>query len=333
MARMRITAHIHNLISKFRRKGLSARKIAQELNIAKSTVLRHIALSRENDGFSAGKVGRPRKTSKNTDVRVAVAAKRNRFSTSMQLADQFNLSARTIRRRLVNQHLKSHTPCKDPLTAEQKLVRVRWCREHKHTDFNKWIFSDEATFELGELSTPRQQHVRRSSTEKYAECCLLQGGVVDRRKIMIWGAISVEGAVGFQVLVGNVNAHTYIETLQEQLIPYLDNLPLQNYITTTFQHDNAAPHRAACVGAFLEENGVTLAQWPPYSPDINPIEKIWALMKSDISKHRPKTMQELREQIEAGWERVVTPEMCARLFAALPQRVRNVISRKGVRSV
>jgi transposase len=49
--------------------------------------------------------------------------------------------------------------------------------------------------------------------------------------------------------------------------------------------DNASIHTAKKVKQFFEENAIPLLDWAPYSPDINPIEHVWAKMKEWIVKH------------------------------------------------
>jgi transposase len=39
-------------------------------------------------------------------------------------------------------------------------------------------------------------------------------------------------------------------------------------------HNNASMHTAQIIKALLEELGVNLMVWPPYSPDLNPIENL-----------------------------------------------------------
>jgi len=53
-------------------------------------------------------------------------------------------------------------------------------------------------------------------------------------------------------------------------------------------HDNVSGHTARVVKALREELQVQLMIWPPYSPDLNPIENLWALMKAEIYRLYPE---------------------------------------------
>ncbi|CCE35402.1 uncharacterized protein CPUR_06831 [Claviceps purpurea 20.1] len=53
---------------------------------------------------------------------------------------------------------------------------------------------------------------------------------------------------------------------------------------TIFMHDNAPIHTAKMVKECLEELEVTPLEWPPYSPNLDPIENLWSCLKQQIFK-------------------------------------------------
>lgn len=55
-----------------------------------------------------------------------------------------------------------------------------------------------------------------------------------------------------------------------------------------FMHDNAPVHTAQTVRETLREMDILVMEWPPYSPDLNPIENLWALMKAEIYRLHPE---------------------------------------------
>ena len=50
------------------------------------------------------------------------------------------------------------------------------------------------------------------------------------------------------------------------------------------QIDNARYHWSIEALEFYYENNIKIIDWPPYSPDLNPIENIWAIMKIKITE-------------------------------------------------
>jgi transposase len=51
--------------------------------------------------------------------------------------------------------------------------------------------------------------------------------------------------------------------------------------------DNASFHKSHLVREIIEAAGCKLVYLPPYSPDLNPIEKFWANLKRWINQHVP----------------------------------------------
>jgi transposase len=109
---------------------------------------------------------------------------------------------------------------------------------------------------------------------------------------MFWGAFSFFRKSELVPLFGHpnsprggVNAQRILETLQAQLPGICDP-------GSIFIQDNASTHTAALVQDWLipwaEEEGVELIDWPPYSPDLNPIENLWKLLKQEICKRYPE---------------------------------------------
>jgi len=71
--------------------------------------------------------------------------------------------------------------------------------------------------------------------------------------------------------------------------------------------DNLSSHKVAGVRELIEAAGAELLYLPPYSPDLNPIEKAWAKLKQLIRSAKARTKQEL-EQAVAEALKLITPE-------------------------
>ena len=76
---------------------------------------------------------------------------------------------------------------------------------------------------------------------------------------------------------GYTDSHLFNEWFEKHLVPALR--PGQVVIL-----DNAAFHKSPELLEIALENGVKIIFLPPYSPDLNPIEKFWANLKRNIRK-------------------------------------------------
>jgi transposase len=77
--------------------------------------------------------------------------------------------------------------------------------------------------------------------------------------------------------------------------------------------DNLAAHRVAAVARLLRKAGAGVWYLPPYSPDLNPIEKIWAKVKALVRKAKARTTEAVWEAIAQALE-AVTPQDCQGCF-------------------
>jgi transposase len=102
-------------------------------------------------------------------------------------------------------------------------------------------------------------------------------------------------------------------------------------------HDNAPIHRAKIIRAFLIEHGITIMDWPTYSPDLNPIENLWSMLKQQIYRYYPELLDagdtaEVKEDlINAAidvWDRL-GDDLLAKLSDTMPHRVKAVLKVDG----
>ena len=82
------------------------------------------------------------------------------------------------------------------------------------------------------------------------------------------------------------------------------------------------------VSEWLHNAGVTVIDFPPYSPDLNPIENLWNEMARAVEQHACDTMEELQDVVAAEWDKVDADYM-RKLVHSMPQRCEAVIEAKG----
>ena len=108
------------------------------------------------------------------------------------------------------------------------------------------------------------------------------------------------------VFEGTLNKELFAEYLRICLVPTLG--PLDVLVL-----DNSSVHTSKLVRDTLEELGIKVAYLPVYSPDFNPVELMWAYMKSILRKLKARTEDAL---IDAAVQALdcVTPELIASWF-------------------
>ncbi|KAJ8375437.1 hypothetical protein SKAU_G00060170 [Synaphobranchus kaupii] len=84
-----------------------------------------------------------------------------------------------------------------------------------------------------------------------------------------------------------------------------------------------------------EKKNWTVAQWSKVlfsdeanSPDLNPIENLWGIVKRKMRDTKPNNADDLKAAIKAPWASI-TPQQCHRLIASMPRRIDAVIHAKG----
>lgn len=96
--------------------------------------------------------------------------------------------------------------------------------------------------------------------------------------------------------------------------------------------DNAPAHAASSTQEDLQERLIEVINWPPYSPDLNPIENCWNWMKDYQDKHwgdEKCSLATERARIMECWEKAVTEERLTEMIHEMPARCAAVIAAKG----
>ncbi|UYV83437.1 hypothetical protein LAZ67_23001007 [Cordylochernes scorpioides] len=321
-------AFTRGMVIGLERAGWSIRQIAADTHLGASTVHRLWRRWLEQGNVAIYRnVGATRVTSARVDRRIlrqAVAAPQATCTAILQHVQDtldHSISTRTISRRLVANGLHSCRPLRRlPLTPPNRRQRLEWCRARSTwmTEWHRVVFSDESRFCLS--SDSRRVRVWRRRGERSNPAAIVERPTVRQRGIMVWGAIAYDSRSSLLRIQGTMTAQRYVDdVLRPVTLPYLQGVP-----NALYQQDNARPHTARISQQALQD--VQMLPWPPYSPDLSPIEHVWDIIGRRLhALPQPRSEDELWQMVEREW-RAIPQDAIRTLIDSLPRRVAACIA-------
>ena len=319
------------LIVQKRDEGLSAVQIAKDLNRDTRTVKKYLQ-----------NINRNRKPRRKLDKpllddrvlsRIKREAKKRPLATSKAIFEACGIGniSRSTRCRVmrmvgaVKKALKA-----PPLNARHKEKRLNWAKNYLKTDFSKVIFTDECRATI-------------DGPDGWATGCIINGQPTPTRisrqqgggGVMFWAAIVDKDIIGpFRVPDGvKIDSVGYCDLLQKWFMPWWKRKAVKTRKSLIFMHDNAPAHASKFTHEWLARQGIkgsNLMVWPPCSPDLNPIENVWSIIKQDVYKEgrQYSSKDQLWRAIQTATNKI-KPDQIRNLTKSADKRLTKVIEGKG----
>lgn len=240
------------------------------------------------------------------------------IARKLAVVEGITVSAMTVRRDLKQWGAKAYRRPKAPrIRITDPKQRLCFCRKTLPTLRPKDIlFSDEKLFDCNDHGCVWEWVMPGEMVEPLGR---------DRwaPKVHVWAAIGV----GMRKLVflppRTVNAEIYRdECLKPNLRLFKKRILVQ---------DGARAHTSGLVAEYLKLRKIsTLKNWPPRSPDLNPIENLWAIIARKVSDCGPTNAKQLKAFIKEEWDAFPQSEI-DKLVMSFRERVVQCIKNKGRR--
>lgn len=300
-------------------EGLSIHQIARFLSRPRCTVQRVLALP-----VDLTKKGPNPKLSQRDNRAIAIVAAKEVVINVPIIKGRLGLSCS---RPTISAALKEYNfrygSCKiiPMLTKRHIQARIAFATEKRTWTSDQWdkvLFSDEKRFTFALPDGPIQSWMQKEKRKviKKSNC---------KKSLMVWAAFSRTKKTDIVFVTGNLNSELYVDILENNLLPIMDPDDI-------FQQDNATCHTSGYTRAWFDENRVDVMPWPAISPDLNPIENLWAYMQHKVYEGGVSfdNEQELMNKIKDVWDEI-PQSIIDNLIGSMNKRMEMVLKGKGER--
>ena len=201
-------------------------------------------------------------------------------------------------------------------------------------------WSDECSVERGRGKNA--EWCFRTPAQKWDRNMIQTYNCKKNMKVMVWGAFWDNGRSNLYIIDRDFeskkhgySAESYLEVLNAEVGPIFEDLDA-GY---EFMQDNASIHTARKVRLWFEGKRITLVvNWPPFSPDLNPIEHVWWHLKKrlydmfpDVAADKSQSehaRQRIESCLQAAWD-TLDKSLFNTLGASMLARIEACIAADG----
>jgi hypothetical protein len=145
-------------------------------------------------------------------------------------------------------------------------------------------------------------------------------------RVSVWGCFSGRGSGEIEIFTDMLDAPKMKAILHTHLLPSANRLFGSE--AWWLLQDNDPKHKSKVVQRWLFSQGVQCIDFPPYSPDLNPIENLWNHLKCRVEKRNARDIEELEQHLTEEWK-ATDKTFLSVLSHSMPKRCEAVVQNKG----
>jgi len=249
---------------------------------------------------------------------------------------QLRVSRRTAQRMMNSTGYRAMKKTKKPALDESHVKkRLDYALKHRDwtvEDWKKVLWTDETKVNLAGSDGVQYYWDRQSHKSKV----IPERGIKKTKKfggggVMIWSCFGWDGVGWATRIEGNINGKMYLAILKDEMVKSIAHcIPEELETDWILMHDGAKCHKALDVTTWLEDKDIPILDHPPQSPDLNPIENLWALVKAKI--YAKKSSFETKEELFQTFAKEyysTSVQLCRKLISSMSNRISAVIEAEG----
>lgn len=237
---------------------------------------------------------------------------------------------------------------KKELTADTRAKRVAFALKwRKVKDWSQVVFTDRAKFPFTfpGIQVPSCKWVRRGEDWTAPKpnkasvvnlyCGLTPWGMTKAH--LVTGTTGLKHSSPFTNKQGkearNITASEYKTVVEKTLLPSAQSIySARGQSSFKFQQDNDPTHRGTrgWIKEWKKKRGMVelVDPWPPNSPDLNPIENIWAWVNQKMRKKGCSSFKEFQAELLLTLK-TIPQHVITNLYKSMPRRISQVLEKEG----
>ena len=270
---------------------------------------------------AAAKRGRPTKLNADNVRKIIQMTEENPRISGKSLSELLSLSIATVNK-VRNENDFEYVPPKvmADLTPEQiqKRITFGYSLYESEIDFRSILFLDEFKMSLH----PDNRNVWRKKGSQNPNIYLAQKKF--DQSVMVFGLIGINFKSKLVFSTISIDSEQYCYNLIKSGVFEIEDIQ-----SRILKQDGATSHTSSQTISWLKRRINILNNWPPNSPDLSPIENVWALMDNYLNQNHPTNINEDKDLCTEYWNNVLTYETINKLCEGFKLRINEMLYRNG----